>query len=83
MAPQKFSEKVPFTEWWTTVVRYLWRFNGVNFDTPLVYVLRESEIPVEFGAAELSGCTPLEEKYYTTLSPAATMCVTIAVSRRS
>jgi hypothetical protein len=34
-APKKFSEKSPFTEWWTTVVRYLWRFNGVNFDTPL------------------------------------------------
>jgi hypothetical protein len=65
-APKKFSEKAPFTEWWTTVVRYLWRFNGVNFDTPLAYVLRESEIPVDFGAAELSGCTPLEEKYYTT-----------------
>ena len=30
-ALKKFNEKYPFTEWWTTVVRYFWRFNGVNF----------------------------------------------------
>ena len=64
--PKKFSEKAPFTEWWTTITRYLWRYNGVNFDTPLAYVLRESEIPVDHGSAALQGCTPLEEKYYTT-----------------
>ena len=38
----------------------------MSISTPPRIFLRELEIPVEFGAAELSGCTPLEEKFYTT-----------------
>ena len=81
-ALKKFNEKYPFTEWWTTVVRYLWRFNGVNFDTTLAYCMFSVNWRSLWNPSQPNSQDAPRWKRSITppLSPAATTCVTIAVS---